>query len=536
MLMLTRFLMRWRSCSAAMPDSLYLENLPALSGDDDAPTLVLLHGWASSSQVWRPWLRWLRRDCNVVLVDLPGFGASSYRPAQAWVEYLTPRLPMGAVLVGWSLGGQLAMALAARESARWSGLVCLAANPSFVGNGDWPGMDAGTFSDFQAQFERSQPLTLKQFQALQTQGCEFQRQTLRQLRQLQSNSDVDALRDGLTLLRDWDWRQSLRECMLPVLHVLGEFDALVPVRLKDELPAQQSHCVINGAAHLPFLSHPETTWQHLRAYLQLQGLLRPAHRGPRRDKLAVAASFSKAAITYDGAAELQRAVCDRLLSMSAHSAGRILDLGCGTGAAIPSLTATKAEVIGLDLAEGMLHCAAGRHGSDTYWVCGDAENLPLADASVDAVFSSLSIQWCEALQSLFSELWRVLKPGGSCALATLGPNTLHELRQSWAKVDGLAHVNDFPERAALTAAFSQAGFELSDWQEELRLLHYPDVISLSRELKALGAHNLNTGRPAGLQGRRRFQAWQAAYESQRSSEGLPASYQVWYLCLRKAHG
>ncbi|MFO5842686.1 hypothetical protein ACLBPJ_30545, partial [Klebsiella pneumoniae] len=54
--------------------------------------------------------------------------------------------------------------------------------------------------------------------------------------------------------------------------------------------------------------------------------------------------------------------------------------------------------------------------------------------------------------------------------------------------------------------------------------HFPDLRSLTHELKALGAHNLNPGRPDGLTGRQRIRALVAAYERFRQPEGLPATY------------
>lgn len=524
-------------CSASMADApplqdLYLERLPALMDSARAPTLVLLHGWGASSRVWRPWLGWLRRDCNVVLVDLPGFGCSGYRPLATAIEWLAAQLPEGAVLVGWSLGGQIATALATAFPRRWRGLVTIASNPRFVGAGDWPGMVPATFAAFRAQLGSNPSATLKQFVGLQASGCEFQRRTQRQLRALQDTADSQALRDGLDMLEQGDWRAPLEDCQLPALHLLGERDVLVPAAVAGQLPAAQQCVVLPGAAHAPFVSHPEASWQALAAFLKARGWL-SARPSPRRDKRSVAASFSRAAPTYDGAASLQRAVCTRLLSACTPAGQRVLDLGCGTGAGSRRLAALGAEVLGLDLAEGMLRHARAQIPSTQYWLCGDAENLPLAGASVDGVFSSLSAQWCEDPDALFSELARVLRPGGWCAIATLGPATLEELRQTWASVDGHARVNEFPSRSALQTAWQAAGLHCSEWREERRVLHYPDVFALSRELKDLGAHNLNQGRPAGLQGRRRFQAWQAAYEALREVNGLPASYQVWYLQLNK---
>ena len=65
------------------------------------------------------------------------------------------------------------------------------------------------------------------------------------------------------------------------------------------------------------------------------------------------------------------------------------------------------------------------------------------------------------------------------------------------------------------------------------MLHYPQLSALTHELKSLGAHNLNAGRPGGLTGRARLKALTAAYEGYRQDAGLPATYQVAQIILYK---
>src|SRR5690606_3582899 len=100
----------------------------------------------------------------------------------------------------------------------------------------------------------------------------------------------------------------------------------------------------------------------------------------------------------------------------------------------------QATVVGVDIAEGMLRHARDRVTEQACWVGGDGECLPLRNHCADVIFSSLAIQWCEQLPQLFTELWRVLKPGGQLLFSTLGPNTLHELKMAWQTIDGYVHV------------------------------------------------------------------------------------------------
>lgn len=255
------------------------------------------------------------------------------------------------------------------------------------------------------------------------------------------------------------------------------------------------------------------------------------------DKHRIAESFSRAAVSYDDAAELQRQVGHGLLERLPEAAPQVvMDLGSGTGYFTPLLRRRFAEahLVSLDLAQGMLDYAR-RHRPDgrASWICGDAEQLPLRDASLDLAFSSLAIQWCERPERLFAELHRVLRPGGRFVAATLGPETLHELRRAWAAVDGHTHVNRFLPRGHLLAAMPP-GLEVRGFEVERRVLGYPELRQLTQSLKGIGAHNMNQGQPTGLTGRARLQAFRDAYEAQRNADGLlPATYEVYYLDIEK---
>jgi malonyl-CoA O-methyltransferase len=253
------------------------------------------------------------------------------------------------------------------------------------------------------------------------------------------------------------------------------------------------------------------------------------------DKRQVAASFSRAAASYDSVADLQRAVGTALITrLPDLTPSRWLDLGSGTGcfSRVLAQNFPQSEGIALDLAEGMLRYARPLGGA-VHYVAGDAENLPLRDASVDLMFSSLAVQWCPDFSAVLSEAGRVLKPGGVFAFASLCAGTLFELRDSWQAVDGLVHVNRFRERDDYQRLCADSGLAISSLEVLPHVLHYPDVRSLTHELKALGAHNINPGRPGGLTGRARIKALMDAYEEFRRGQGLPATYQVVYAVMTK---
>ena len=253
------------------------------------------------------------------------------------------------------------------------------------------------------------------------------------------------------------------------------------------------------------------------------------------DRARLRASFERASGSYEAAASLQARVAAELLErleLLRFSPGAVLDLGSGTGRVTRELKRRypRARVIALDIAPGMLR-EARRHQRP--WrrfdrVCGDALRLPLRDGSIDLIFSNLMLQWCEPLAAALSEARRVLAPGGFLSFSTFGPATLYELRTAWAEADGYNHVNHFPDMHELGDGLVRAGLMEPVLDADRFELGYPDVLTLMRDLKAIGAHNVTAGRPRALAGRERLTRVQRAYEAFRRDEGLPATYEVIY--------
>jgi malonyl-CoA O-methyltransferase len=260
----------------------------------------------------------------------------------------------------------------------------------------------------------------------------------------------------------------------------------------------------------------------------------------RIDRLAARRSFSAASSDYDRVAVLQAEVRSRLLErldIVKLTPAVVLDLGCGTGPASRALQQRypQAQIIAMDAAFGMLQYSAQQRSvlqrmfsKDVSRVCADAFCLPLKTASVDVVFSNLMLQWCDPPDAVFAELRRVLKPEGVLLFSSFGPDTLRELRQAWAAVDDHTHVNRFIDMHDLGDAMLRAGLAEPVLDVERFTLTYADVMTLMRELKAIGAHNVTAGRRHGLTGRTALKQMIAAYEAQRREGSLPASYEVVY--------
>lgn len=512
-----------------------------LKGSDPILKIVLLHGWGCDSSSWSPVMEQLQALAQVVAIDLPGFGATPVLEnfsADSVVDFIAAALPDQCVLVGWSLGGMLAVQVAARYPEKVSRVITLASNAKFVAARDYPcAMSLPVNRQFNASFAADPAATLKLFSGLLAQGDSNERALLKKMRGLLAQQATTAnWQDALQLLSELDNRELLASLPQPGLHLLGEMDALVPASAAAALAksnSRQQVQLLAQASHALHWSQPEKVIELIARFLQ--DTLTP--EDDLSFKKRVAQSFSRAAHSYDAVASLQRAVGEKLLHRLVGDSGAevVLDLGCGTGYFTQALQQKfpEAYVLAMDLAETMLEVTRVRNPYRVGLLCGDAEYLPLASASADVIFSSLALQWCHNLPLLFAELNRVLKPGGKLIFSTLGPETLHELKRAWQQVDGYVHVNRFSSRVELRENLQAGNFSVTELSQEFSVLQFANLSDLTRELKALGAHNINRGQAEGLTGRKKIAAFKAAYESFRRDNSLPATYDVFYIAAEK---
>jgi pimeloyl-[acyl-carrier protein] methyl ester esterase len=229
------------------------------------PALVLLHGWGLHSGIWTPLLPDLARRFRVTCVDLPGHGcseASGPLDLDTFARLVAGVAPGGAAWLGWSLGGQVALA-AALAGAEIRRLVLVATTPRFVTAPDWPwGVTASTLQDFATSLADDHRKTVRDFLTLQLRGDRRAAALLASLRMvLEQRSDPApvALRAGLEILATTDLRPRLCAVRQPTLVIAGEKDRLTPAAAGRRLAASVragKFFAFPGTAHVPFLADP----------------------------------------------------------------------------------------------------------------------------------------------------------------------------------------------------------------------------------------------------------------------------------------
>jgi len=253
------------------------------------------------------------------------------------------------------------------------------------------------------------------------------------------------------------------------------------------------------------------------------------------DPRAIRRAFDRAAATFDANAVVHTEIRTRLLErldVVRLDPALIVDLGAGTGHGSRALQERypRSQVLAIDLSTRMLIEARRQQR----WLrrfqraAADGARLPLRDGGVDMVFSNLMLQWCNDPDAIFRETRRVLRAGGLLTFASLGPDSLRELRHAWARVDSHVHVHRFIDMHDLGDALMRAGFAEPVMDTERLTITYPTLDALQQELRASGSRNRAAGRGRGLSGKAAGELFAQAIESNRVDGAVPITLEVVY--------
>lgn len=247
----------------------------------------------------------------------------------------------------------------------------------------------------------------------------------------------------------------------------------------------------------------------------------PETRAVRRVFDRAAATFASASVVHD---EARERLLGRLDWMRLDPAV-VADVGAGLGGGARGLAARypQARVLMIDSSTAMLRAAASAGGGAA--VAADAERLPVNNGALDLIFANMLLPWSRP-DRVFGEAARTLTGGGPMLFATLGPDTLEQLRRAWAAVDDSVHVHAFFDMHDLGDLAVAAGLSEPVVDVDRLELSYRDVDSMIRDLRASGAVNVAAGRRRGLTGRRRWSAFERHLTSGRRRERFSVTIEL----------
>jgi malonyl-CoA O-methyltransferase len=264
-----------------------------------------------------------------------------------------------------------------------------------------------------------------------------------------------------------------------------------------------------------------------------------------RNKTRIAQQFSRAAATYNSAADVQLDIAFEAMAQLTGKYQCGLDIGCGTGRISQQLAPKCERLLGMDLAFGMLDYAkqdCHTKNLNIDWLQGDADNLPIADDSVDLIFSSMVLQWSDDPQKVMAEIARVMAHKSTAVLAIMCQGSFEQLNASWQSVDDQRHVNHFASANTWLEAALAQGLQVN-MQEKAFLTWHTNIRQLLTSIKSIGANvvlntesNTDEHKPSNksLLNRHTLQNLEDYYQQKFAKNlQLPLTYQVCFLhCIK----
>lgn len=231
--------------------------------------LVFLPGWC----LGRGPLNAAVNALNGTIFDLPGYGDSTpISDFDAAVDDIANRLQAGTTLCGWSLGAQLALAVAAHAPEKVGKLILIAGTPSFVQRAGWPhAMPPAMLAEFSAAILADVEAMLPRFVGGFNRGDARSKAVTLQLLELAApRPPLAVLATGLDWLRDVDLSSAAKQIKAPTLLMHGAADPLMPLAAAEALakliPTAQL-AVFADCAHAPFISQPDEFIARLQSFL-----------------------------------------------------------------------------------------------------------------------------------------------------------------------------------------------------------------------------------------------------------------------------
>ena len=239
--------------------------------------LVLIHGWGMHSRIWEPIINKFSNEYTLHLVDIPGMGKSHVidpYDLDHVVEAISKALPTSFDILGWSLGSLIALKMSLMYPKKIHRMVLVGGTPCFINQKDWSyGVDVRDFNDFANKLFKNYKSTMINFYTLQLMHSKNSKLLIKKLKQIdeaENPPDVKSLQLGLDILLNNDLRDDINKIQHQTLLITGDMDRLTPMSasmwLENHLKAGQLK-VIEGASHIPFLSHSDEFLNHLDQFL-----------------------------------------------------------------------------------------------------------------------------------------------------------------------------------------------------------------------------------------------------------------------------
>ena len=240
--------------------------------------VVLIHGWGMSGKIWEEFSKLMISKYKLYIIDLPGMGKSEIiKPYKIdnLIKKIHEVIPERVTIIGWSLGGQIAMKYYLKYPKAVNYLVCISSTPCFIKKNGWEfGVSRSFFSKFKNDLLNNWQRTLRKFFLLQTQKDEDIENTLKKL----ENDFMDeqpptkeGLEKSLEILEKVDIRKDIKNINIPTLIISGKQDTIsdykASIWMQSKIKKSQIF-VFDSAGHIPFINYQRKCFQLIKKFIK----------------------------------------------------------------------------------------------------------------------------------------------------------------------------------------------------------------------------------------------------------------------------
>lgn len=500
--------------------------------------MILISGWAHAARDLEPIAEHLAAGFDVtclspadVAAHAPHFAANGTSPYAAGLLELIRNQPAPVWLLGWSMGGLIALEAALANPNKVAGIILVSSTARFCSDENYPqGIPERDVRALAAAVRKDPSSVLSQFFSEVQAPAEPDADTLRTLAQDAAAAGLDELTRGLRYLQTTDLRRAARTLHLPAFVIHGTEDRIIPWQagqwLVENLPAAQGS-IVDDAGHALIQQDPESLANAVTRFVQS-----PARPAPER---TVSRRFSASAPTYEAHAFVQHRVAEKLslLVPPSDRVARILEIGCGTGILTRYLlqSFSHATIDAIDLSPRMIATASAQLAAapTINWHVADAR-FYRSRHRYDLIVSSSALHWIDPLIEGFHNISSLLKKDGRFAFALMLNGTLAELHESRLRAaPQKPPLGKLPRLAEVTDDLRLCGLDVQEQTEEIETENHATATAFLHSIHERGLTGGLVSRAANPLNRAEMQRLIELYTAAYSHGGsVRASYVVGY--------
>ena len=239
--------------------------------------IVLIHGWGMSGKIWEEFSKLMKSENKLYIIDLPGMGKSKLiKPYKIdnLINKIHEVIPEKVAIIGWSLGGQIAMKYYLKYPNTVSHLVCISSTPCFINKSGWKfGVSINFFLKFKKNLLENSQKTLKKFFKLQIQDNEEGKKIIKKLENYfidEHPPTKEGLEKSLKILEDIDMRNDIKNIKIPTLIISGRQDQITnhkaSIWMKSKIKKSKIF-IFDMTGHIPFIQNQKKCFELIKKFV-----------------------------------------------------------------------------------------------------------------------------------------------------------------------------------------------------------------------------------------------------------------------------